>query len=105
MEDGMTLDELFEYTNIDPWFLNQLAELHQAEQWLKAQALNNISRDDFIQANKRGFSDLQISRLTGMRLDPSPAQALQQRKEASGVLSSVYQIQLIIYFGKEAPLA
>ena len=61
----MTLDELFEYTNIDPWFLNQLAELHQAEQWLKMQALTNISRDDFIQAKKRGFSDLQISRLTG----------------------------------------
>ena len=68
MEDGMTLDELFEYTNIDPWFLNQLAELHQAEQWLKAQALTDISRDDFIQTKKRGFSDLQISRLTGMPL-------------------------------------
>lgn len=70
MEDGMTLDELFEYTNIDPWFLNQLAELHQAEQWLKVQALTDISRDDFIQAKKRGFSDLQISRLTGKHSFP-----------------------------------
>lgn len=67
----MTLDELFEYTNIDPWFLNQLAELHQAEQWLKSQALTDISRDDFLQAKKRGFSDLQISRLTGMHFPPA----------------------------------
>ena len=61
----MTLDELFEYTNIDPWFLNQLAELHQAEQWIKSKSLNDISRDDFIQVKKRGFSDIQVSRLTG----------------------------------------
>lgn len=65
MEDGMTLDELFEYTNIDPWFLNQLAELHQAEQWLSTKALDVISREDMIQAKKRGFSDIQISRCTG----------------------------------------
>jgi hypothetical protein len=27
-EDGMTKDELFELTNIDPWWMAQLEELH-----------------------------------------------------------------------------
>ena len=61
----MNLDEIFEYTNIDPWFLNQLAQLHQAEQWIRGKALTDISRDDFVQVKKRGFSDLQLATLTG----------------------------------------
>ena len=65
MDDGMSLDEIFEYTNIDPWFLNQLAQLHQAEQWIRSKALTDISRDDFVQVKKRGFSDLQLATLTG----------------------------------------
>lgn len=28
-EDGVTPDEIFEYTKIDPWFIAQLAELHK----------------------------------------------------------------------------
>lgn len=30
MEDGLTQEELFEFTSIDPWFLSQFAGLHQA---------------------------------------------------------------------------
>lgn len=66
----MNLDEIFDCTNIDPWFLNQLRELHQAEQWIKAQSLDSISADDFTQIKRRGFSDIQISRLTGKRQTP-----------------------------------
>ena len=62
----MTLDEIFECTSIDPWFLNQLKELHQAEQWIKAQPLDSISAENFTEIKRRGFSDLQVARLTGM---------------------------------------
>ena len=65
MEDGFSVDSIFEYTNIDPWFLNQLAELHQAEQWLKSKKLADISKEDLIQAKRRGFSDIQIATTTG----------------------------------------
>ena len=68
MEDGMTQDELFEFTNIDPWFLQQFAEIHQAEMWIKSKALNDLSKDDFIQVKKRGFSDVQVAMCTGMIL-------------------------------------
>lgn len=83
----MTLEEIFEYTNIDPWFLNQLAELHQTEQWIKSKALEEISKEDFIQTKKRGFSDLQISRLTGKATaySPSAACALHDNKHCEKI--------------------
>jgi hypothetical protein len=33
-EDGITKEELFEITAIDPWWLAQLEELHQIEGWV-----------------------------------------------------------------------
>lgn len=62
----MSQETIFEYTKIDPWFLSQFSELHQAEQWLKAQDLASISYDDFLATKQRGFSDVQIARCTGM---------------------------------------
>ena len=65
MEDGMSQETLFEYTKIDPWFLSQLGELHEAEQWLKTQSLDSISYDDLLATKQRGFSDVQIARCMG----------------------------------------
>ena len=67
-EDGFTQDQIFEYTKIDPWFVAQFWELHQAECWLKAQKLDDISAYDMLQVKKRGFSDSQIARFVGERL-------------------------------------
>ena len=62
----MSQETIFEYTKIDPWFLSQLGELHQAEEWLKTQDLNSISYDDLLATKQRGFSDAQIARSTGI---------------------------------------
>ena len=69
MEDGLDLDTIFEYTNIDPWFLNQLRELHQAETWLRTKSLPDLSADDLLQSKRRGFSDLQLATFTGAALN------------------------------------
>ena len=65
MMDGMSQETIFEYTKIDPWFLSQLGELHEAEQWLKTQSLDGISYDDLLATKQRGFSDVQIARCMG----------------------------------------
>jgi len=65
MEDNMSQETIFEYTKIDPWFVSQLGELHEAEQWLKTQSLDSISYDDLLAAKQRGFSDVQIARCIG----------------------------------------
>ena len=65
-EDGFSQEDIFEYTKIDPWFVAQFWEMHQAESWLKTQKLEDISAFDMLQAKKRGFSDSQIARFTGV---------------------------------------
>ncbi|KAA6426944.1 MAG: carbamoyl-phosphate synthase large chain-like [Trebouxia sp. A1-2] len=69
MVDGMSQETIFEYTKIDPWFLSQLGELHEAEQWLKTQSLDSISYDDLLATKQRGFSDVQIARCMGVKQD------------------------------------
>lgn len=39
MEEGLSNEELFELTKIDPWWLAQLRELFDITNWLKAKQL------------------------------------------------------------------
>ena len=64
-EDGFSQDDIFEYTKIDPWFIAQFWEMHQAEGWLKTLKLEDLDEVDMLQTKKRGFSDSQIARFTG----------------------------------------
>jgi len=64
-EEGMTKEELFELTNIDPWWLAQLAELHEIECWAKTKRLSELDAEDLGNLKRRGFSDAEIGRLTG----------------------------------------
>ena len=64
-EDGMSNEQAFEYTKIDPWFLGQFRELHEAETWLKSQKLSDLGAEELVQLKKRGFSDPTIARAIG----------------------------------------
>lgn len=65
-EDGVTEEEIIEYTAMDPWFIAQLAELHQVETWLRGRNLSELTPTDFHQLKTRGFSDAQIARSIGV---------------------------------------
>lgn len=61
MKKGMKIDEIHELSYIDKWFLTQLKELVDAEQYLLARKLTDLTKDDFYELKKRGFSDKQIA--------------------------------------------
>lgn len=61
MKKGMKIDEIYELSFIDKWFLTQLRELIDVEQFLSVQTLSQLTRDDFFEVKKRGFSDKQIA--------------------------------------------
>lgn len=61
---GMGIDEIFELTRIDRWFLNNLQEIIELERELAAHK-ENISRELLLQAKEFGFSDKQLSRIWG----------------------------------------
>ncbi|XP_058078019.1 carbamoyl-phosphate synthase large chain, chloroplastic [Magnolia sinica] len=61
MKKGMKVDEIHELSFIDKWFLSQLKELVEVEQFLLARSLSQLTKDDFYEVKKRGFSDKQIA--------------------------------------------
>ncbi len=69
LQAGLTVDEIAECTGIDPWFLNQLAELLVAEaNWSAASLGGDEGRDRaLVRRMKRlGFSDRQLGDLRGL---------------------------------------
>jgi carbamoyl-phosphate synthase large subunit len=60
---GMTLDEVFEETAIDPWFLVQIEELVATEAMVAQRALESLSADELRHLKRQGFSDKRLARL------------------------------------------
>ena len=61
MQFGMNTAELHELTAIDPWFLDQLRELIDAEKWYAAQPV--IDAEILRRMKRFGFSDRQLGTL------------------------------------------
>ncbi|MQL83392.1 hypothetical protein Taro_015890 [Colocasia esculenta] len=64
MKRGMKIEEIQELTYIDQWFLSQLRELVDVEQYLFSRNLSDLSKDDLYEVKRRGFSDRQIAYAT-----------------------------------------
>ncbi|MCH2240685.1 MAG: carbamoyl-phosphate synthase large subunit [Aquabacterium sp.] len=60
---GMSLDEVFEETRIDPWFLAQIQELVQIEADVKSRKLDSLSADELRFLKRKGFSDRRLAKL------------------------------------------
>ena len=60
---GMTLDEVFEETAIDPWFLAQIEELVQIEGRVKVRSLTDLTPDELRYLKRKGFSDRRLATL------------------------------------------
>ncbi|MDY7012144.1 MAG: carbamoyl-phosphate synthase large subunit [Cyanobacteriota bacterium] len=58
---GMTVEEIYELTAIDPWFLDKLAELLETEKFLKRTPLQEINAAQMRAIKQQGFSDRQIA--------------------------------------------
>ncbi|CAI9300636.1 unnamed protein product [Lactuca saligna] len=83
MKRGMKVDAIHELSFIDKWFLTQLKELVDVEQYIMSKTLSQLDKDEFYEIKKRGFSDKQISfatkstekevRVTRLSLGVAPA--------------------------------
>ncbi|NJK47971.1 carbamoyl-phosphate synthase large subunit [Candidatus Gracilibacteria bacterium] len=66
---GMTVEEIYELTGIDPWFLDKMLELTATEKFLKRTPLEDITEDKMRFIKQQGFSDRQIAFATKMSED------------------------------------
>jgi carbamoyl-phosphate synthase large subunit len=58
---GMSSQEIYELTAIDPWFLDKMQELVETEKFLKRTSLQNLDKDKMRFIKQQGFSDRQIA--------------------------------------------
>ncbi len=64
LEEGMSLEKIHEITNIDPWFLENLAEIVEFEKELRsATKLGGLSPVFLRRAKEMGFSDIQLGEI------------------------------------------
>ncbi|GER94744.1 carbamoyl-phosphate synthase large subunit [hot springs metagenome] len=65
MRQGMTVNEIYELTWIDPWFLNNIKQIVEMEEMLKSEGLRLKDKEVLSKAKEYGFSDKRIAELTG----------------------------------------
>jgi carbamoyl-phosphate synthase large subunit len=66
---GMSVDEIFNLTNIDRWYLVQIEELIELETELKRIGLKGIDETLMRKLKRKGFADLRIAELTQVSED------------------------------------
>jgi carbamoyl-phosphate synthase large subunit len=62
---GMTLDEVFDETAIDPWFLAQIEDLIATEKQLAGRTIASLSAAEVRFLKQKGFSDKRLAKLLG----------------------------------------
>ena len=93
---GDTIESIFQWTKINPWFLSKLKSIHDTRMVMKElPSLESISPEMLKHAKMLGFSDLQIGQCTGRgEID------VRTFRKAAGVLPVVKQIDTL---GAEFP--
>ena len=63
---GFSLDEVFELTKIDRWFLVQIEDIIKTENQVKTLGFGDLTADIIRQFKRKGMSDLRIATLMGI---------------------------------------
>ncbi|MBQ4520875.1 MAG: carbamoyl-phosphate synthase (glutamine-hydrolyzing) large subunit [Bacteroidaceae bacterium] len=98
LEEGYTIDRLYELTKISPWFLERLKNIVDYKQVLCGyNALADVPADVMRQAKVLGFSDFQIARFVskptaGMEKE---VLAVRSRRKELGILPAVKRINTV----------
>ncbi|HEY3867014.1 MAG TPA: carbamoyl-phosphate synthase large subunit [Actinocrinis sp.] len=82
---GASVDELYEATGIDPWFLDQLALIHEIAQELAGAA--DLEPGLLRRAKRHGFSDAQIGQIRS--LDEAAVRVVRQALKVRPVYKTV----------------
>ena len=67
MRLGLSIEKIFNFTKIDPWFLCQIEDLIKNETKLKTYKLDAIDKPYLFELKQKGFSDHRIGYLLGAK--------------------------------------
>jgi carbamoyl-phosphate synthase large subunit len=87
--EGYTLQQAFDLTSIDPWFLVQIEDIITTETWMRSQNLDDLDATALRNLKRKGFSDRRIGTLVNASHDlaagASGETAVRERRHALGV--------------------
>jgi carbamoyl-phosphate synthase large subunit len=83
---GMSVEEMYEISHIDPWFLENIREIVEMEGALRGRSLDDLKGEGLFQAKAFGFSDIQLATLLG-----SDEKTVRERRRETEV-SPVYKL-------------
>ncbi|MGX9416984.1 carbamoyl-phosphate synthase large subunit [Vibrio sp. RC27] len=63
---GMSVDDIFQLTEIDRWFLVQIEDIIKIEQEIKAGGFAGLTADVLRKIKRKGFADARLSKLLGV---------------------------------------
>ncbi|OCR00053.1 carbamoyl phosphate synthase large subunit [Nostoc sp. MBR 210] len=61
MQLGLTNEEIYELTGIDPWFLDKMQQLLETEKFIKRTPLKQLTKEQLYAIKREGYSDRQIA--------------------------------------------
>ncbi len=62
---GLTVETIYRWSGIDPWFLAQIEDLVRQEELLAGHTLKTLAADALYTLKRQGFSDARLARLLG----------------------------------------
>ncbi|MBK5092262.1 MAG: carbamoyl-phosphate synthase large subunit [Actinobacteria bacterium] len=65
LQEGMSTEDIYEYTGIDPWFVDNLAQVVEMERRLEDFELHSVPDELLKEAKRYGFSDVELGRILG----------------------------------------
>ena len=63
---GLSVDEVFEYTNIDRWFLVQIEDIVKTEKQVSETGFGGLNATNLRAFKRKGLSDLRLAKLLGV---------------------------------------
>jgi carbamoyl-phosphate synthase large subunit len=84
---GHAVDQVFEMTSIDRWFLQQVSEVVALEQSLKGRSLESLTAREFRKLKRDGLGDRQIGEVIGSQ--PLDVRAARQKLGIHAVFNRV----------------
>ncbi|MBS3910144.1 MAG: carbamoyl-phosphate synthase large subunit [Actinobacteria bacterium] len=83
LETGMSIEKIHDLTKIDPWFIDQIRQIAEAEDEIAGYKLEDIPDELLYEAKRYGFSDRQLAYLTG-----STELEVREHRKKAGVVAT-----------------
>ncbi len=66
---GLTIDEVYQHTKIDLWFLYQISDLVESENKIREKTLESIGPEEVYNLKQKGFSDSRLASIMSVKED------------------------------------